>query len=527
MVAMPWMDAFSAVMRPASRPVAMRADATARPHPEPDASCEPDARSERKARLDADGAPDDPSGVDLSGMVDGLERTVLYRLVVAPPDMRRIAYVSANVERLFGLSPAAVRADARRWYDLIEPDDVETVMREEAAAIAENRPLSVEARFNVPAGQRMFSITASPGDALPDGSTPWDGVVTDVTRLWRARQERERLIEIAEATADVVGTTDVMGRLTYLNEAGRRMFGMDHRDAAAAGRVLTFADALPERLQARYREKILPIVLKQGVWSGETSIVDARGRERVVSQVIVAHRGADGRATHLSTILRDLSEREALEKELRRLNLRSETLLGEVNHRLKNLFALLPAIVQLSARGRTDVNEVVAVVRERVTALARSHALTLDSLDGAAGIALDALVNAVLEPYGDRAGKFTVEGPPVDLAMQDGNGLGLMLHELATNAAKHGALAHPAGTVAIAWRLGRDEAGRDRLRLTWREAGLSGVVPPPRMGGFGTRLVDRLLEAQGGTVTRDWAETGLMLDVDIPFYPVERGAAAG
>ena len=301
------------------------------------------------------------------------------------------------------------------------------------------------------------------------------------------------------------------------------MFGLDHRDAATSARALTLADVLPERMHVRYGEHIIPAVLRDGVWSGETTIVDARGRERIVSQVIVAHRGPDGRATHLSTILRDLSEREALENELRRLHLQSETLLGEVNHRVKNLFALLPAIVQLSARGRTDVNEVVAVVRERVTALARSHAMTLDSVEGTGRLALDALVRAVLEPYEERADKFLVDGPQVRLAMQDGNGLGLMLHELATNAAKHGALAQSSGQVAITWSLlDGGEGGPRRLQLRWRETGLKGVTAPVRPSGFGTRLVDRLLEAQGGFVAREWLETGLVLEVDIPFYDIEQ-----
>ena len=494
------------------RAAAMRADAVARPH-----TGEPGAAS--------DAAPP----MDVSALVDGLESSVLYRVLVRETQggerERRLAYVSANVERLFGLTPAELRADVTRWYDLIVPADRERALKARSEAFATGTRLLVEARYQTPDGERSFALTASPtGRQTFDGHewTTWDGVFTDVTDRVRRRAERERLTQIVEATADVVGTTDIAGRLTYINEAGRRMFGLDHRDDAARKRRLTFADALPARLHARYTEHIIPIVLQEGVWSGETTVLDARGRERVVSQVIVAHRGPDGRATHLSTILRDLSEREALERELRRLNLQSETLLDEVNHRLKNLFALLPAIVQLSARGRTDVNEVVAVVRERVTALARSHALTLDSSDGATGIALDALVRAVLEPYDDKADKFSIEGPPVDLAMQDGNGLGLMLHELATNAAKHGALAWTEGRVAISWSIERLDNGRNRLLLVWHERGLSGVGEPVRAGGFGTRLVDRLLEAQGGSVTREWRDTGLRMRIDIPFYEVVR-----
>ena len=484
-------------------------ESPADPSAHPSRSALAQARADGE-RADHPGEPR-PEDVDLAATVAGLERTVLYRLVMEPGGGRRAAYVSANVERIFGLAPAAVMEDLTAWYALIDPLDAQRVSDEETRAMAEDRPLSVEARFNVPGGQRVFAITSSRTTTLADGSAVWDGVITDVTRLWQAREERERLTQIVEATADIVGTTDMAGRLTYINEAGQRMFGLDHRDAATSARVLTLADVLPERMHVRYDEHIIPAVLRDGVWSGETTIVDARGRERIVSQVIVAHRGPDGRATHLSTILRDLSEREALENELRRLHLQSETLLGEVNHRVKNLFALLPAIVQLSARGRTDVNEVVAVVRERVTALARSHAMTLDSVEGTGRLALDALVRAVLEPYEDRADKFLVDGPQVRLAMQDGNGLGLMLHELATNAAKHGALAQSSGPgrhqlVAAGWRGGRSAPPATALARDGSE-GRHGTRPslrlrhPPRRpaaGGAGRLRGARMARDRAG-----------------------------
>ena len=460
---------------------------------------------------------DEMGDFDVRDFADGLEGSVLFRLIAHPQLGRRIAYVSANVERLFGVSAATVRGDVDVWYDLIAPRDRARVAEEALAAQAEQNGLAVEAAFDLSRGRRVFNVTATPRP-LDGGWTAWDGVATDVTHLRAGREERQRLTQIVSATADIVGTIDVDGHLAYLNDAGRRLLALP-----ALGERLQIGMVHPARLLTKYVEEILPQAAREGVWSGESFIVDREGCEVPVSQVIVAHRGADGRLTHLSTVIRDLSDRAGMERELRRLNMRSETLLREVSHRVKNLFALVPAIVQLSARGTDDMGELVDKVRARVTALARSHALTMD-VSGTGGMALEALVRAVLEPYEDRVDQFDIDGPALEIATQDGNGLGLMLHELATNAAKHGALAHRAGRVSIAWavmppRAHGDENGDDRSRLllTWREA-MPDFEPSEEATGFGTKLFDRLLGAQGGHVERSWSEDGLAITLDLPFF---------
>ena len=203
----------------------------------------------------------------------------------------------------------------------------------------------------------------------------------------------------------------------------------------------------------------------------------------------------------------------------------AELALREVNHRVKNLFALVPAIVQLSARAAPDMTSLVRGIRERVGSLARSHTLTLTASSETEGVALEALIRAVLEPYENQSEAFSLIGPSLRLSASEANAMSLTLHELATNAAKHGALAGENGRIAISWSVAPaadpDAQGGERdLALTWRET--DGPPVPARRGasGFGTQLIDRLVRAQGGTIARDWRRVGLVVSVTLPLAHV-------
>lgn len=213
-----------------------------------------------------------------------------------------------------------------------------------------------------------------------------------------------------------------------------------------------------------------------------------------------------------------LGRAHRIEAELADALAEKDVLLHEVNHRVKNLFALVPAIVQMSARAGGDTETVVSGIRSRVAALARSHALTLNAFSEDRGMSLDALVRAVLEPYADRSDAFAIDGPAVRLRSSDGNAMGLALHELATNAAKYGALLSDRGRVAIRWRVVPGEGdGARRLVLEWIERGGPDASALPTRQGFGTRLIDRLFGTQGGSIERVWSVKGLEVRIDLPF----------
>jgi two-component sensor histidine kinase len=195
--------------------------------------------------------------------------------------------------------------------------------------------------------------------------------------------------------------------------------------------------------------------------------------------------GAERKPVAIAGASRDLSERKQIE-ELQRL------LANELNHRVKNTLATVQSIVNQTLRGATDIESARAAVDARVIALAGAHDLLTDRSWTGADI-VD-LVTRAVAPF--VAGRIVLDGPSVDISPSQALGLSLALHELATNAAKYGALSCPEGRVELRWKV-QD----DRLHLSWRESGGPRVDPPSRRG-FGSRLIENALCRDLGGQTR-------------------------
>jgi PAS domain S-box-containing protein len=202
---------------------------------------------------------------------------------------------------------------------------------------------------------------------------------------------------------------------------------------------------------------------------------------------------------------------------------RRDLLAREVDHRAKNALAVVQAALRLTKA--TDVPSYMAAVEGRVTALARAQALL--AYDRWGGADLRALLRAELEPFlggeeADMAWRDTgpraeLAGQPVAVPAGAAQPLAMAVHELATNAVKHGALSAPGGQVTVSWRLDGDP-GAEILRLRWREAGGPPVLEPPERRGFGTRVIEGTLCGQlGGSVQKTWETSGLVCDIELPL----------
>lgn len=194
--------------------------------------------------------------------------------------------------------------------------------------------------------------------------------------------------------------------------------------------------------------------------------------------------------------------------ELRRIQTLEEAehrLLLEVDHRTKNVLAIVDSVVRLS---KTDsVEAYAAAVQQRVQALARTHMLLAEN--GWQDVPLEKIVRTQVGVF-DRD-NVAAAGPEVMIPAPSVQPIGLALHELAANAAVHGALAHPGGHLKIGWR----QEGEGMV-LDWEERGVA-VAKDQHGRGFGTILVGAVLEKQlGGTVTRDWTADGLLLRIELP-----------
>jgi two-component sensor histidine kinase len=178
---------------------------------------------------------------------------------------------------------------------------------------------------------------------------------------------------------------------------------------------------------------------------------------------------------------------------------------------------------------RDDPAAFAAAVEGRVGALARAQVLLADT--GWRGAELRAVAEAALAPFlphvvggampeggddGAAPPRAELAGPAVRLAAAATQPLSLALHELATNAAKYGALSAGGGRVALAW-----EVTDGALRLRWRETGGPPVAAPPARRGFGTRVLEATLRDQlGGRIERRWETGGLVCDLEVPLARV-------
>ena len=214
--------------------------------------------------------------------------------------------------------------------------------------------------------------------------------------------------------------------------------------------------------------------------------------------------------------------------ELRRARERSDLLARELNHRVKNLFSVILSIVSMSGRGASEeVRGAVARLRERIYALSLAHAVSQGQLDQEI-IGLRQLLASTLAPYrgdagaSEEAARIVFDGPPVEVPVKAVTPLGLVMHELATNAAKYGALSVPEGRIAVTWeRLapghGDGEIGDGRaLRLTWTERGGPPTTEPDHEG-FGSIMLRQAARQLQGSVERRWTEDGLEAELRLPL----------
>jgi two-component sensor histidine kinase len=215
---------------------------------------------------------------------------------------------------------------------------------------------------------------------------------------------------------------------------------------------------------------------------------------------------ADDQPNGFLNILRDRSEIQAQAE-------RRELLMAEMNHRVKNTFAMVQAVAAKSSRHASTMSDFQSAFSSRLQALAQSHDMLIKG--GWEDAPLRDLIEGAVATYCGEAGRITIEGPSVLLATNLVVALTLAFHELATNAAKHGSLSVPAGTVHINWAVKLTQKGKRQVELLWRERGGPQVRPPERQG-FGTQLLARGL-GQFGSVRLEYEAAGLECHICFPL----------
>lgn len=214
-----------------------------------------------------------------------------------------------------------------------------------------------------------------------------------------------------------------------------------------------------------------------------------------------------------------IKQNELLDAERKKAEVRMRVLNDELNHRVKNILALIKSLVNQPSAASASIQDFVASLQGRILALANAHDQVVRS-EGGGG--LRQLLNAELSPYPARQIQMT--GPDVGLDARAYSVMALAVHELATNAAKYGALSEPGGTLKISWR----QTGDADLEIDWREEGGPRVSPPSRVG-FGSVLLTRSIpfDLQGKSDIK-YLATGVEAAISIPrkFLTESRAGAA-
>ncbi|WP_439534381.1 sensor histidine kinase [Polymorphobacter sp.] len=291
-------------------------------------------------------------------------------------------------------------------------------------------------------------------------------------------------------------------------EVGRNRFTMDARAFALWGldwaREVDFED-LSAKVHPSDRDRVREAFLATRAVEGPFEIDFRIMIEDEVRWVSARGVGADASVVDGATygVFLDVTGRKQAEES-------NELLAGEMSHRVKNLLSVAMSLTHMSVRSAGSVEEMAQGLTARLSALGRAHDIVrpLPGEDGRAALLGD-LLSVLLAPYDDQgafAGRVRVAVPRIGVGERSTTTLAIMFHELATNAAKYGALSASTGTLDVAMR-----AEEEQLVLTWSETGGPAVAGPPAAPGTGLRMVERTLLRQfGGTLHCEWPATGLV-----------------
>jgi len=322
--------------------------------------------------------------------------------------------------------------------------------------------------------------------------------VTDRKHIEVALRDSEQrlrwLAAIVESSDDAIVSKNLDGIITSWNRGAERVFGYPAEEAI--GQPITIV--IPEDRQSEEREILTRIRRGERIDHFETVRRRKHGSLISISLTVSPVRNAEGKIVGASKIARDITEQKRNQEQI-------AILAREAEHRSKNLLANVQATVNLS---RSDTSEgLKEAIAGRVQALANVHSLFAESRW--IGAELSTIASHELAPYSEKGeGRVRIVGAPVLLEPDAAQTIAITLHELATNAAKYGALSVANGRVSLEWS--REEGGR--LTLRWTETGGPKVQVPSRKG-FGRRIIERMMAHLKGTTRFDWREEGLFCEI--------------
>ncbi|MFY9290732.1 MAG: PAS domain S-box protein [Methylorubrum rhodinum] len=372
-------------------------------------------------------------------------------------------------------------------------------------------------------------------------------MIEDITEEKRLEARQRALIELGDRLRDAADTAEVSGiaaeilgktlglsRAGYTaieTGAGRFRIERDRTDGTVASLAGTHPLDMVAATVARLRRGevlvVADIAADPGLAPDRGSYAEHRIRAQIkvpllrrgeLVGLLFAHAAAP-RAWEAGEVgfVREVAERVWAALARLQAEEQQRVLNRELSHRLKNTLTMAQAIASQTLRNVTDVRSVKEALVARLVALGKAHDILLSG-EGEEGAGLEAVLAGALAIHDDgEPDRIRLSGPPIEVGPKAALSLSLMIHELATNAAKYGAFSVPGGRVAVEWTI-EDGSGPDALvRMIWTERGGPPVTVPTRKG-FGSRLIERGLSgAVGGETRTDYAPDGVVCRITAPL----------
>lgn len=404
-------------------------------------------------------------------------------------------YVNEAGRRLVGLRDlTAVRAT--RVIDYFAPDDQPRVRNEVLPAVraigfweGELKFRNFETEQLVPVLYNIFPVYDTKG-----AITAYGTVTRNLTEGRLADQKLRYVASIVESSDDAIISKNLNGIITSWNSGAERVFGYAAEEAI--GKPITIV--IPEDRLSEETEIISRVSKGERTDHFETVRRRKDGSLINISLTVSPVKNAEGLVIGASKIARDITEQKRNQEQI-------TTLAREAEHRSKNLLLSVQAIVRLSNSETPEALK--AAIEGRLHSLANVHSLFVASRW--VGADLSAIANQELAPYaGRRRLRVRVDGAAIILEPNTAQAIATVLHELATNAAKYGALSDDKGHVDLSWQRGQDGL----IRLRWIESG-GPIVRTPSRQGFGTRVIEKMVTQLKGRTTFDWCPEGFVCEI--------------
>jgi PAS domain S-box-containing protein len=420
-----------------------------------------------------------------------------------------VAEVDETTRALFFVAADGPEIPLDAFYARMHPDDL-PAMREAWADARPGQRVRLEFRVIAPDGTERWLLGVGEKREMPDGRVVASGVNLDVTAQkrdeMRIRESEARFREMADNLPLIVWMHDAEGNQEFVNRTFCDYFGVSREEMRAKRwQVLMH----PEDADA-YVAEFARCIRERCDFHAEVRVCNGSGEWRwLESWGAPRFDAAGGYAGHVGTSA-DVTERKENEK-MRRL------LAEELNHRVKNTLAIVQSMANQSMRPGLSPEEGRATFAGRLRALAAAH----DSLirEDWQRSTLRRVVEDARDSVGVPEERVRIEGPRVALAAKEAVAMTLGLHELFTNAIKHGALSvnRPRAGVSVTWTVSAQ--AEPELRVEWAETGGPDVAPPERKG-FGSQLVRQALAAElGAEVALEFPRAGVRCTIVMPRPP--------